>query len=340
MTQNVFKKYIVATLCFLVVLSVISVVLPTEVKRKYSYKTSIPINHTKNLLVSVENLPFWHPNLKGENIFTLESPSTFDYQTKNNLSGKISYNTLTKDSCILVDIGSKETKKFIIYLKTIENGSTEIVIDGNQETGYIHNLMNFIEGYKLKSEMKKICLELENELKNRMEKSIYCGINLKDHSINTKYFVYLKSQMDITKKIDYYSQNISTVYQKVQDAGIKSINNPCILYFGNNNSEIYTFGAAIETLTESNVKSLESETIQGGIVKKIEINGARNDFRIMYHALQEYMKDNKLELQYPIVEEYISNPSQEADQTKWKTIIYAPLYPIHLIQKNNEKLGI
>lgn len=315
------KKYGILIGIIILALLIGSFFLPNTVSREASIELSTPHQYLTTLLKNNSTIPHWYPKFLERNDihnFNNYSDSIIAYTTDEQ-SGFITSFEFQGDSCQFVD----NKTNFIIKSSNIDSTKSVLIIKAVKETGYFKNLWNFITGFKLKSELKSIGKNIEKEIKKRSETNTYYNYTVEQVSMNRKHFILLKSNVQSAQKMAYYSQNITSVYQSAQDASILTTNSPTLLNYSMYNSNPIEIAAAIETVIEVNIKGLDTQIFENGLALKISVAGPRDNFTEIYKAFDEYAVDRSLKINSPIIEEFVTNPVQEADQSKWKTNIFA-----------------
>jgi effector-binding domain-containing protein len=83
-------------------------------------------------------------------------------------------------------------------------------------------------------------------------------------------------------------------------------------------------GMPIDASQGTAIKGCDLVTIPGGKAWMIAYQGNPAGTEEAHMAMDEMLKDKGLELRLPVIEEYMFNPQEQPDTTKWITNIYYP----------------
>ena len=73
------------------------------------------------------------------------------------------------------------------------------------------------------------------------------------------------------------------------------------------------------------LEGFETFTVAGGKFLHIDYYGDYSATETAHVAMDEYIKANGLTHKYPVIEQYVTDPGQEPDPSKWLTKVYYPL---------------
>jgi effector-binding domain-containing protein len=90
--------------------------------------------------------------------------------------------------------------------------------------------------------------------------------------------------------------------------------------FSNNTLDMAT---AIPIKEQVAIEGAGSETLDQGKVLVVDYYGDKSGTAPAHFAIDDYMRDRGLFNEYPVVEEYTTDPIEEKDPSKWLTkVIY------------------
>ncbi len=185
-------------------------------------------------------------------------------------------------------------------------------------------------GFALLSGMKTIMhkmyqeglINLKRIAEERSMQSLYNGYTIKEIDLPTKYYVMNRQVVSFDKIPSFYTSSLGSLFGKVQQAGIEMDGMPCGLFFNYNESAGTTdMGAAIPVKIPISLAEAISLELPAKRAIYVDYYGDSNNTQPAHYAIEEYMKDKAYLLDYPIIEEYLSDPSKEADPSKWLTRI-------------------
>lgn len=121
----------------------------------------------------------------------------------------------------------------------------------------------------------------------------------------------------------FYAESFPKLYGAAGAAGLQPVTKSSAVMLTWNEEEMSGdvvagagFGEAVE------LNGFESVTIEAGDMLTIDYYGPYEGVIAAHNAMGAYMEDNELEMNGPVVEEYITDPMEEADQSKWLTKVY------------------
>ena len=114
------------------------------------------------------------------------------------------------------------------------------------------------------------------------------------------------------------------ITQILQEAAIEMEGYPSGLFYKMNFAEGTTdMAAGIPIAQDVNIMGTSSESIATRKALVINYYGDHDKTMDAHDAAEEYLNDRNLHFDWPVIEEYVTDPSEEANQEKWLTrIIY------------------
>jgi effector-binding domain-containing protein len=190
--------------------------------------------------------------------------------------------------------------------------------------GFPYNVMGPIFKFTMKRQFGKGLSALEALAEKRIEKKEYFGYVVKEESILERHFVMSRSNVAIVDIQKYFTQSLGAIFQKVQNEGLTMKGMPSGLFFNYDQAKGMTdMAAAIPVNEEKAIKDLTSITLPKQVGLVIDYYGDFANTDKAHRAMEAYMKDRNLLSNPPNVEEYVTDPLQEKDPSKWLTkIIY------------------
>jgi len=120
----------------------------------------------------------------------------------------------------------------------------------------------------------------------------------------------------------YYTQNLGSLFMKTQGANLETDGMPSGLFFSWDEAAGKTdMAAAIPVKEQIAVKGTSSHTISGGRAIRVDYYGDHEKMEKAHYAIEDYLMDYGLLVNYPIVQEYVTDPVEEKDASKWLTQI-------------------
>jgi len=327
------KKYFYASFMVLFLIGLLSFFISRTYEVHTEMELKAPANFVFNALNNVNHQSQWNTKATLDTTFKLICAGasvgagvSCDYTSTLYGNGVLRIlNNQTHDSIILSDEQKSGKEKVFIYKLITKDSTTTIVkVNGKSSSGYISNLWNFIHRWKLKKQIHQNLDNLKVFVNDRYKNKMYNGYQIKEMTMNQRFFISYRSLVQFENMQQYYSQNISGLYQKALEQNLAISGMPCGLYYKwDTTSNKADMAAALPTLAEFNIMDTESVNIPSKPAIVIEYKGESNKSAPAHNAMDEYMLDHRLENTPPVIEEYLTDPAKEPDPNKWVTnIIY------------------
>jgi len=120
----------------------------------------------------------------------------------------------------------------------------------------------------------------------------------------------------------FYATNVGAIFGKLQKSGVTSIGKPCGLYFKwDVGSDQTDMAVALPVENAITIPGATAYTIPSGNALQIDYYGKPENSIDAHYAMDDYLKDYGLLSNPPVVEESVTDPSEEPDPSKWLTKI-------------------
>lgn len=248
-----------------------------------------------------------------------------DYSGKKSSQGiiRILYNTPTDSIAIVQEPKSGRPYLFSYKISKSENLWTDVDVNASGQAGWISNLWNFIHKWRLKSKVNSQLDKLKNITEARYNEKIYGGFKVESVSTKKNYYMVEKGEVNLNDTEPYYTQNISRLYQLALDNNIIVEGSPAAFYYNwdkiNNKTRM---AAALQTLSQAFVTGVMTDSLPVATALKVEYTGQKSGLYKVHTAIINYILDHSIEYSYPVVEEYLTSPSEEQNPDNWVTNVY------------------
>ncbi|MCD8529232.1 MAG: SRPBCC family protein [Chitinophagales bacterium] len=144
---------------------------------------------------------------------------------------------------------------------------------------------------------------------------------IKTENYSGKTFIGIKEETDITGISTFYATN----FEKIMATGIKMEGGyPSGIYYTWDMENMKTnLAAAIPVASNTQAPvGTEKITLPAGKVLVYDYYGDYENMMKAHEEIEIYMTQNNIEYKGPVLEEYITDPMEEKDPSKWLTKIY------------------
>lgn len=214
-----------------------------------------------------------------------------------------------------------------------ESGSDwNFIPDGNKtnvtwgfdgaETPFVFRPINLI----MKSGLKKTYVKGLNKIKkiaeDRAKNQMYNGYKVNEIYQGTKNYVMNRQVVGMDDISSFFSNNVSALLQKTQGVEMEIDGKPSALFYSWDEANGKTdMAAAIPVKTPVSIPGAITQTLSDGKAVQVDFIGDPDKCEPAHYAIEHYMNDKGLLVNYPIVQETITDPFKEKDITKYLTRI-------------------
>jgi effector-binding domain-containing protein len=330
--MKLLKKILIGLLTFIVLLLVLAYFSPRNMEMSVTGKVDAPANYAYNLLNDFKNQEKWDPWLSKDTSMTfvygdqtLGEGAYVDYKSDSFGAGRTTRVTSSKDSQILLTTESKDMGgASMSYDMKADGKGSKLTWGFKSEIGWPMNLMSFIFKSSMKKDMKVGISNISKIANERWKTGLYDGYTVNQEIRESINYVISRDVVPFEQSDKFYTQNLQPLFLKIQKAGVKmGGKSSALVYnydFANNTLDMAT-AIPIEELVA--IEGAGSETLEQGKVLVVDYYGDRLGTTQAHFAIDDYMRDRGLFNEYPVVEEYITDPTEEKDPSKWLTkVIY------------------
>ncbi len=316
----------------------LSMIAPKELKVERSVSIKAPTVPVFSYLKNLKKRSLWSPwEVKDPNIkVTLEGTD--------GMAGAIS-----SWESEIVGVGSqeligvKENERVDTKLRFVEPYSSEadsymiLEPDGDankviwgftSELGFPFNVIMMLTngagsiGKDFDSGLSKLKELVEAEMENA-----YGGYAINKIDMPELHYVGVKEKIDFDEVASFYAKNFPKAFAAVQAKKVAMNGMPSgVIYSFDDTTKEIDLMAAIPVKTAVDLgKNFVSIKLPAGKALKTDYYGAYKGSDAAHISLNQYLADSGLVQKYPIIEEYVTDPSVEADTSKWLTKITYPL---------------
>lgn len=214
-----------------------------------------------------------------------------------------------------------------IALEATDAGNTDVTWGFSGSMGFIERIMSYfmdIEGHLGQSYEDGL-----NNLKGLVEEDLtreYNGYTVQMSDMPTRLFMARRSEVPMDQIEGFFTRELPRIANAVGRANVEMTGMPCGLYFTwDVNSGTTDMAAAIPVSKAFEARNIQSIEVPGGKTLQIDYFGDYHNVGEAHTAMEEYMTNFNLEGRAPVIEEYVTDPGQESDTSKWLTKVYYPL---------------
>ena len=157
-------------------------------------------------------------------------------------------------------------------------------------------------------------------MEQRAKDGVYDGYQINDIRLPEKHFVYTRQEVNEDRIQQFYASNLGPLFSKVQEAKIEMDGNPCGLFYNfNDKNGTIDMAAAILIKESLIIPTASSVSLPSKRVIQVDYYGDYHNTEEAHEAIEAFMKDKGIFNDYPVIEEYVTDPTTIKDPEKWLT---------------------
>lgn len=150
--------------------------------------------------------------------------------------------------------------------------------------------------------------------------------NIMEVDLPTRHFLAVKEEIEMDKLTAHYAKNLPKVAAACQKNKIEMAGMPCGLFYSwdieTNTTEV---AQAVPVSQKVNLKGFTTVELPAGKGLQVDYYGDYHGTITAHEAIEAYCKAKGLTPKMPVIEQYVTDPEEETDQSKWLTRIYYAL---------------
>lgn len=332
--MNLLKKILIGLAVLIILLLVLAFILPKELNVKVTEEIDAPANVVYNVINDLGTQELWNPWKANDATMafqlgdkTIGKGATYSWTSENSGSGSqtITNNVINEMVETQVEFDGMGMGKANYSL--VPNGDkTNVTWDFSSESSIPMNLFNILAKMQLKSTFAEGLKNIGNVAVKRFKNNEYGSYIVKDETVDGRIYLVKRGEVPADNIMGYYTQSLPTLFKTIQEANLAMQGKPSILFFSYSpNADRYDMAAALPI--EESVALADSDasivTMPAGRALVVDYLGDYTQTGKAHIAISSYMSDHGMLKKYPIIQEFVTDTSEETDQSKWLTkIIY------------------
>ncbi len=190
------------------------------------------------------------------------------------------------------------------------------------ETPFVFRPFNLLMKGGLIKTYNKGLSKIKTIVEERSRDKVYNGYKINEVYVGEKNYILNRQVVEIANMQQFYTQNLGALFMKAQGKKLEMDGMPSGLFYSWDESKGTTdMAAAIPLKEPMTVPGAISQTLPDGKAVQVDYYGDYAKTETAHLAIEEYMDDHGLLVNYPIVQEYVTDPTTEKDPSKWLTKI-------------------
>lgn len=329
--MKILKWFLIIVAAIILLYLLCCVIGPKDVNMTRSTTMKASPAQAFNLVNDLPKWESWSPWSERDTSMVINYPGKTEgigasYTWKGDLSGTGSLEIIesSKNESLKTELkfGGYDGSSFGIW--NFEKEDDETKVSWRQEAEPIPFMvrgMMLLRGAK-KSMANDFDEGLENikAIAEERAKGIYDGYKINNVELAEKHFVLNRQMVNIDQLQAFYMRNLPSISVEVSKAGLDTDGMPCGLFYKWDEVNGKTdMAAAIPVKKAVNLKGLMSTTIDARKALQVDYYGDYSGTQAAHFAIDAYVKDHGLFTDFPIIEQYVTDPGTEEDPSKWLT---------------------
>ena len=335
--MKIFRRILLIILCIALVVITIGFFLPRKIHVQRTEKISASQKTIFKQVNTLKNWVRWFPWLQIDTSMQLiySGPAagvgaTLKWMSTDMNVGNGSVSIISSFSSDSLEVvfdfaeKGKSTEKFI-FLKENQNTNVSCSVDCDLGMNPISRWFGLFSDHLIGPDIEQGLLNLDQLVRDT--KNVY-GYEITDYEVPAKILISMRdtaSPETVTTKMALMYKRISLF---LKSKNLSPIGNPLAVFhnYSNRNFDIEA-GLPVPSamLVPEGLYCSEKEAQR---IVMISYVGSYKMISSAYEAIQSYINDNDLQANGPVWEEYITNPTIEADSNTRLTNIYYPIKQI------------
>ena len=332
--MNKFLKYfIIFLVALLAIFIAIMFIAPKQLKLDVTETIDAPPNLVFNLVNDLEQWQNWSPWAELDpNAVNNYTEKTYGEGAKWSWKGN---DEVGEGSQTIEESVKGESIKMALEFsgwEGISYANWKFEKDGNKtkvnwgfdgaETALPFRIFNLLMKGALTKSYKDGLSNLKDLAETRFKEKVYNGFKINEVDISEKYYIHNRQKVEFKNIQQYYQQSVGALFSKLIGENIEMDGKPSGLFFNwEEKTQTTDMAAGIPIKEAVNIKNANLATIPAGKALTIDYYGDYASTESAHAAMDLYLDDYGLLVDYPIIEEYMTDPADEKDPKKWLTKI-------------------
>lgn len=308
---------------------------------EYNLKRTIVVNAeketVKNYMGNFDNFQEWSPWAEMDDDMDVEvsgEPGTvgskYEWEGNEDVGEGVMTITDVSDDTVKIQLVFEEpfeSESPTYYAFKDMDGKTEVTWYMEGEMAYPWNIMGLFfnmedaigEDFEKGLEKLKSAVDLLVE----KEKSETPSTEIQKVEVPMRKFIGRRSVVKFEDMQTFYSENFSDAYKAIDEKQLEFDGSPSGIYFlwePEKGQADMAAAIPVKGLNED-IEGFETFKLGGKALKVVHM-GSYDNLDVPHNDMEKYVVNNEIEVLGPALEEYVTDPGNESDTSKWETHIY------------------
>jgi effector-binding domain-containing protein len=307
-----------------------------HVERSITIKAPYETVHEQvNILKNWKNWSPWYKKDTAAKITYNETEAGagagFTWESKNSQVGNGTMTIISSNDdsiCLAIQFGNRgpSTAKFVL---TRSDSSTKVawIMENDMGMNPVGRLVGLFMDKMIGPDFENGLANLKAYAEAIPVKPAY-KFNIMEEEAEERVYIIKKDSISLDSIPDFFARNLSLILEAVKKAKLEMTGAPSGLYFKWDEDTRSTEMAAaipVKGNLKTKVKGFDTYIVPAGKNLHIAYIGGYAGIGSAHMEMDAYMKEKNLLQGIPMIEEYVTDPGNEPDSTRWLTNIYYPV---------------
>lgn len=319
-------------LAILVIGIIVNMLAPASISTERSTTIKAPANMVYNMVNDLKAWDDWSPwlamdttmvNTYGDVSVGKGATVAWKSTSQGNGSQEIVETVIGEKIKTKMNFEGFEGDNYSSWAFAESDGETKVSWDfEGAKSPWLFKWMNFMIKPAINEAYDNGLAKIKEIAEKRASEKVYDGFKINEITTEDMHFVMNRAEIKLENIQQFYQQNLGALFGKVQKAGVEMAGMPSGLFFKYDESAGATdMAAAIPVKEPIAIKDASSYTVPASRALQIDYYGDYANTAAAHYAMEKYMSDYGLLSNPPTIEQYVTDPTQEPDPTKWLTKI-------------------
>lgn len=204
-------------------------------------------------------------------------------------------------------------------------GGTDVNWDVTSKFGYPFNLMLLFGDWEgMMSEEFSKGLQMLKDHAEEKSSTMSKSLEVKVMDLPARYYIGLRETVKMEDMTKFYADNLSKVFEAVGKNGLELAGMPSGLYYtwdeATSTTDLFA-GAPLKA--KATLDGFQTVELPASKALVVDYYGSYEGIGAAHEAMDAYIRENGLTSVPPAIEEYVTDPGQQPDTSKWHSqVVY------------------
>lgn len=310
----------------------INVFAPKKLEVTRSIEMDAPANMIYNVINDFKNEPKWSPWIQqdpsmqvtlSDNTSGVGATSTWTSETMGDGRQEIVESAKARSIKTKLNFEGFDGDNYANWTFEPNGDKTKVSWGMNgAENPFFTRFFNILMKGSIQDNYDEGLASLKQMVEARATSKTYNGYKINEVELPEQYFLAQRQEVKMANIEQFYARVLPSLSRKAAEAGIELAGMPCgLMYKWDEQMGTTDLAGAMPITEPTNINGASTITIPAKKAIQIDYYGKYENSTEGHAAIDAYINDFELLYDWPVIEQYITDPGQEPDESKWLTKI-------------------